>query len=74
MKRIGIIVLAAVLTATCAAAGYSPQTDYMAEMLSAVCAGDYAAGSEAAARRAEKKRKSRTRRSCLRRKSANSAQ
>ena len=54
MKRILIILWAALLTATSAAAEYSPKTDYMAEMLSAVCAGEYAAGSEAAQRRAEK--------------------
>ena len=54
MKRILIILWAALLTATSAAAEYSPKTDYRAEMLSAVCAGEYAAGSEAAQRRAEK--------------------
>ena len=54
MKRILIILCAALMTASCAAAGYAPRTDYMAEMLEAVCAGDYAAGSAAAEKRAEK--------------------
>ena len=57
MKRILSIALAVLLTAalTIPAAGqYSPDADYMAQMLAAVCSGDYAAGSEAAAHRAEK--------------------
>ena len=57
MKRIIAAVCAAVLAAALAlpaAAAYEPRSNYMAEMLEAVCAGDYAAGAEAAARRAEK--------------------
>ena len=57
MRRICSFICAALLTlalALPAAAEYSPQEDYMAAMLEAVCAGDYAAGSEAEARRSEK--------------------
>ncbi len=56
MKRICSAICAALLLAALAmpAAAYSPRVDYMALMLEAVCAGDYAAGSTAAAERAEK--------------------
>ena len=57
MRRICSFICAALLTlalALPAAADYSPQEDYMARMLEAVCAGDYAAGSAAAEKRAEK--------------------
>ena len=57
MRRIGSFICAALLMlalALPAAADFSPQEDYMARMLEAVCAGDYAAGSAAAEKRAEK--------------------
>ena len=57
MKRLCSALCAALLLAALslpAAADYSPRTDYMARMLEACCAGDYAAGSAAAAQRAEK--------------------
>ena len=57
MKRIlsGLCAaLLSVLLVLPAAAQYSQDTDYMARMMEAVCAGDYAAGSAAGQRRAEK--------------------
>lgn len=57
MRRIGSFIGAALLMlalAVPAAAEYSPRENYMARMLEACCAGDYAAGSAAAAKRAEK--------------------
>ena len=57
MRRLCAILCAALLLAALrvpAAAEFRAREDYMAQMLEAVCAGDYAAGCEAAARRAEK--------------------
>ena len=57
MRRLCAILCAALLLAALrvpAAAEFRAKEDYMAQMLEAVCAGDYAAGCDAAARRAEK--------------------
>ena len=57
MKRFLSVLSAALLAAALslpAAAQYSPSSDYMAQMLSAVCSGAYEEGRAAAAKRAEK--------------------
>ena len=57
MKKLLAFLCAALLLAALtvpAAAEFREREDYMAQMLAAVCAGDYDAGAEAAARRAEK--------------------